>query len=122
MYGCLKAKRLCDNVSLRPDVRLPFSGVHVALQLLEMVKRFMTLRVKSDKEYAALLLNMTQQMEKQEAADYVSTVSKVSPRPGPACPPLLCVVGSRHACSFPSVLVSGGASDGGAGAGHEESR
>lgn len=37
----------------------------------------MTLRVKSDKEYAALLLNMTQQTEKQEAADYISTVSKV---------------------------------------------
>uniref|UniRef100_A0A8C4DV02 non-specific protein-tyrosine kinase n=1 Tax=Dicentrarchus labrax TaxID=13489 RepID=A0A8C4DV02_DICLA len=34
------------------------------------VKRFMTLRVKSDKEYAALLLSMTQQTEKQEAADY----------------------------------------------------
>ncbi|XP_061783168.1 tyrosine-protein kinase Fer isoform X2 [Nerophis lumbriciformis] len=46
------------------------------LKLLEAVKRFMTLRVKSDKEYAALLLNMTQQMEKHEAADYVSTVSK----------------------------------------------
>lgn len=49
-------------------------------QLLETVKRFMTLRVKSDKEYAALLLNMTQQTEKQEAADYISTVSKVTPR------------------------------------------
>lgn len=49
-------------------------------QLLETVKRFMTLRVKSDKEYAALLLNMTQQTEKQEAADYISTVSKVRPR------------------------------------------
>uniref|UniRef100_A0A8D0CUP5 FCH domain-containing protein n=1 Tax=Sander lucioperca TaxID=283035 RepID=A0A8D0CUP5_SANLU len=48
------------------------------LKLLETVKRFMTLRVKSDKEYAALLLSMTQQTEKQEAADYVSTVSKVS--------------------------------------------
>ncbi|XP_029025341.1 tyrosine-protein kinase Fer isoform X4 [Betta splendens] len=36
----------------------------------------MTQRVKSDKEYAALLLGMTQQTEKQEAADYVSTVSK----------------------------------------------
>ncbi|TWW66538.1 Tyrosine-protein kinase [Takifugu flavidus] len=47
------------------------------LKLLETVKRFMTLRVKSDKEYAALLLNMTQQTEKQEAADYISTVSKV---------------------------------------------
>ncbi|XP_054613636.1 tyrosine-protein kinase Fer isoform X1 [Dunckerocampus dactyliophorus] len=46
------------------------------LKLLEAVKRFMTLRVKSDKEYAALLLSMTQQMEKHEAADYVSTVSK----------------------------------------------
>ncbi|XP_072227559.1 tyrosine-protein kinase Fer isoform X4 [Leuresthes tenuis] len=40
------------------------------LKLLETVKRFMTLRVKSDKEYAALLLSMTQQTEKQEAADY----------------------------------------------------
>ncbi|XP_056287991.1 tyrosine-protein kinase Fer isoform X1 [Pseudoliparis swirei] len=46
------------------------------LKLLETVKRFLTLRVKSDKEYAALLLSMTQQTEKQEAADYVSTVSK----------------------------------------------
>lgn len=46
------------------------------LKLLETVKRFMTLRVKSDKEYAALLLSMTQQTEKQEAVDYVSTVSK----------------------------------------------
>ncbi|KAM3873859.1 LOW QUALITY PROTEIN: tyrosine-protein kinase Fer [Diretmus argenteus] len=46
------------------------------LKLLETVKRFMTLRVKSDKEYAALLLNLSQQTEKQEAADYVSTVSK----------------------------------------------
>ncbi|KAI3362533.1 hypothetical protein L3Q82_012835, partial [Scortum barcoo] len=45
------------------------------LKLLETVKRFMTLRVKSDKEYAALLLSMTQQTEKQEAADYISTVS-----------------------------------------------
>lgn len=50
-------------------------------QLLETVKRFMTLRVKSDKEYAALLLNMTQQTEKQEAADYISTVSKVRAQP-----------------------------------------
>ncbi|XP_041666438.1 tyrosine-protein kinase Fer isoform X1 [Cheilinus undulatus] len=46
------------------------------LKLLETVKRFMTLRVKSDKEYAALLLSTTQQTEKQEAADYISTVSK----------------------------------------------
>lgn len=46
------------------------------LKLLETVKRFMTLRVKSDKDYAALLLSMTQQTEKHEAADYVSTVSK----------------------------------------------
>ncbi|XP_041825750.1 tyrosine-protein kinase Fer isoform X2 [Melanotaenia boesemani] len=46
------------------------------LKLLDTVKRFMTLRVKSDKEYAALLLSMTQQTEKQEAVDYVSTVSK----------------------------------------------
>ncbi|MEQ2213808.1 hypothetical protein XENOCAPTIV_021317 [Xenoophorus captivus] len=48
--------------------------------MLETVKRFMTLRVKSDKEYAALLLSLTQQTEKQEAADYVSTVSKSAVR------------------------------------------
>lgn len=46
----------------------------------------MTLRVKSDKEYAALLLGMTQQTEKQEAADYVSTVSKVSRAPPSTSP------------------------------------
>ncbi|KAM9801398.1 tyrosine-protein kinase Fer [Neosynchiropus ocellatus] len=46
------------------------------LKLLETMKRFMTLRVKSDKEYSSLLLSMTQQMEKHEAADYASTVSK----------------------------------------------
>ncbi|XP_071387113.1 tyrosine-protein kinase Fer-like [Centroberyx affinis] len=46
------------------------------LKLLETVKRFMTLRVKSDKEYSALLLNLSQQSEKQEATDYLSTVSK----------------------------------------------
>ncbi|XP_067339438.1 tyrosine-protein kinase Fer isoform X2 [Channa argus] len=51
------------------------------LKLLEMVKRFMTQRVKSDKEYAALLLSMTQQTEKQEAADYISTVSKFWSQP-----------------------------------------
>lgn len=54
-----------------------FCPFNPPLQLLETVKRFMTLRVKSDKEYAALLLNMTQQTEKQEAADYISPVSKV---------------------------------------------
>lgn len=46
------------------------------IKLLETVKRFMSLRVKSDKEYAALLLSLSQQSDKQEAADYVSTVSK----------------------------------------------
>lgn len=57
------------------------TSVCLTPQLLETVKRFMTLRVKSDKEYAALLLNMTQQTEKQEAADYISTVSKVRGQP-----------------------------------------
>ncbi|XP_029920801.1 tyrosine-protein kinase Fer isoform X2 [Myripristis murdjan] len=46
------------------------------LKLLETVKRFMTLRVKSDKEYAALLLSLSQQSERPDTADYVSTVSK----------------------------------------------
>ncbi|XP_048875791.1 tyrosine-protein kinase Fer isoform X1 [Brienomyrus brachyistius] len=49
------------------------------LKLLEMVKRFMTLRVKSDKEYASLLLNISQHVERHDGAsqaDYISTVSK----------------------------------------------
>ncbi|KAM6987144.1 tyrosine-protein kinase Fer isoform 2-T2 [Aplochiton taeniatus] len=49
------------------------------LKLLETVKRFMTLRVKSDKEYASLLLNISQQVDKHDNSfqvDYVSNVSK----------------------------------------------
>ncbi|XP_065140180.1 tyrosine-protein kinase Fer [Paramisgurnus dabryanus] len=49
------------------------------LKLLETVKRFMTLRVKSDKEYASLLLNISQQVDKHDNSsqiDYVSSVSK----------------------------------------------
>ncbi|XP_056434801.1 tyrosine-protein kinase Fer isoform X1 [Gadus chalcogrammus] len=45
------------------------------LKLLETVKRFMTLRVKSDKEYAAMLLNLSRQTENQNP-DYSSTVSQ----------------------------------------------
>lgn len=51
------------------------------LKLLETVKRFMTLRVKSDKEYASLLLNISQQVEKHDNSsqmDYISNVSKVN--------------------------------------------
>uniref|UniRef100_A0A6Q2YWJ4 Tyrosine-protein kinase n=1 Tax=Esox lucius TaxID=8010 RepID=A0A6Q2YWJ4_ESOLU len=49
------------------------------LKLLETVKRFMTLRVKSDKEYASLLLNISQQVDKHDnlsQMDYISNVSK----------------------------------------------
>ncbi|XP_060769295.1 tyrosine-protein kinase Fer isoform X4 [Neoarius graeffei] len=49
------------------------------LKLLETVKRFMTLRVKSDREYASLLLNISQQVDKQDNSSqihYISTVSK----------------------------------------------
>ncbi len=78
---------------------------------METVKRFMTLRVKSDKEYATLLLSMTQQTEKQEATDYVSTVSKVSRLTCPFSPgePMRALASSLSLC--PSVVVSGGASD-----------
>lgn len=62
----------------------------------------MTQRVKSDKEYAALLLSMTQQTEKQEAADYVSTVSKVSSPVG-SDPHLDCVI---SLCFTMSILRS----------------
>uniref|UniRef100_A0AAZ3RER1 FCH domain-containing protein n=1 Tax=Oncorhynchus tshawytscha TaxID=74940 RepID=A0AAZ3RER1_ONCTS len=50
------------------------------LKLLETVKRFMTLRVKSDKEYASLLLNISQQVDKHDNCsqmDYISNVSKL---------------------------------------------
>uniref|UniRef100_A0A8C6TKW5 Tyrosine-protein kinase n=1 Tax=Neogobius melanostomus TaxID=47308 RepID=A0A8C6TKW5_9GOBI len=43
-------------------------------QLLDTVKRFMMQRVKSDKEYSALLLNLSQ--HQQQESDYSSTVSK----------------------------------------------
>uniref|UniRef100_A0AAR2LBC2 Tyrosine-protein kinase n=1 Tax=Pygocentrus nattereri TaxID=42514 RepID=A0AAR2LBC2_PYGNA len=49
------------------------------LKLLETVKRFMTLRVKSDKEYASLLLNICQQVDKHDNSSqihYISTISK----------------------------------------------
>ncbi|XP_062410417.1 tyrosine-protein kinase Fer isoform X1 [Sardina pilchardus] len=49
------------------------------LKLLETVKRFMTLRVKSDKEYASLLFNISQQVDKHDNSSqvhYISTVSK----------------------------------------------
>lgn len=62
----------------------------------------MTLRVKSDKEYAALLLSMTQQTEKQEAADYVSTVSKVRGLTcsfSPDVSDLVSVSGPCHTCT-----------------------
>lgn len=48
------------------------------LKLLETVKRFMTLRVKSDKEYASLLLNISQQVDKHDNSSQVDYNSKVS--------------------------------------------
>uniref|UniRef100_A0AAY4DZH2 Tyrosine-protein kinase n=1 Tax=Denticeps clupeoides TaxID=299321 RepID=A0AAY4DZH2_9TELE len=45
------------------------------LKLLDTVKRFMTLRVKSDKEYSSLLLNISQQVDKHESSQiqYISS-------------------------------------------------
>ncbi|KAI1905298.1 hypothetical protein AGOR_G00014660 [Albula goreensis] len=48
------------------------------LKLLETVKRFMTLRVKSDKEYASLLLNISQQVDKHDNSSQVEYNSKVA--------------------------------------------
>uniref|UniRef100_A0A8C2AQC8 Tyrosine-protein kinase n=1 Tax=Cyprinus carpio TaxID=7962 RepID=A0A8C2AQC8_CYPCA len=45
------------------------------LKLLETVKRFMTLRVKSDKEYASLLLNISQQVDKHDSSSQIQYVS-----------------------------------------------
>ncbi|XP_038626366.1 tyrosine-protein kinase Fer isoform X6 [Tachyglossus aculeatus] len=48
------------------------------LRLLETVKKFMTLRIKSDKEYACTLQNLCSQVDKESTIqmDYVSNVSK----------------------------------------------
>ncbi|OCT98549.1 tyrosine-protein kinase Fer isoform X2 [Xenopus laevis] len=48
------------------------------LRLLETVKKFMSLRIKSDKEYASTLQNLCNQVDKESALplDYISNVSK----------------------------------------------
>ncbi|XP_054842238.1 tyrosine-protein kinase Fer [Eublepharis macularius] len=48
------------------------------LRLLEMVKKFMSMRIKSDKEYASTLQNLCNQVDKESTSqlDYVSNVSK----------------------------------------------
>ncbi|OCU02261.1 hypothetical protein XELAEV_18008022mg [Xenopus laevis] len=48
------------------------------LRLLETVKKFMALRIKSDKEYASTLQNLCNQVDKESAIplDYISNVSK----------------------------------------------
>ncbi|KAM4810273.1 tyrosine-protein kinase Fer isoform 1-T1 [Rhinophrynus dorsalis] len=48
------------------------------LRLLETVKKFMALRIKSDKEYASTLQNLCNQVDKESAPslDYISNVSK----------------------------------------------
>lgn len=49
------------------------------LRLLETVKKFMVLRIKSDKDYASTLQNLCNQVDKESAPqlDYISSVSKV---------------------------------------------
>ncbi|XP_032618510.1 tyrosine-protein kinase Fer isoform X2 [Chelonoidis abingdonii] len=48
------------------------------LRLLETVKKFMAIRVKSDKEYASTLQNLCNQVDKESTSqlDYISNVSK----------------------------------------------
>uniref|UniRef100_A0A9L0TKD6 FER tyrosine kinase n=1 Tax=Equus caballus TaxID=9796 RepID=A0A9L0TKD6_HORSE len=48
------------------------------LRLLETVKKFMALRIKSDKEYASTLQNLCNQVDKESTIqmNYVSNVSK----------------------------------------------
>ncbi|XP_069481578.1 tyrosine-protein kinase Fer isoform X1 [Ambystoma mexicanum] len=48
------------------------------LRLLETVKKFMALRIKSDKEYASTLQNLCNQVDKESASqlEYISNVSK----------------------------------------------
>ncbi|KAM8793430.1 tyrosine-protein kinase Fer-like [Eudromia elegans] len=48
------------------------------LRLLETVKKFMVMRVKSDKEYASTLQNLCNQVDKESSyhLDYISNVSK----------------------------------------------
>ncbi|XP_072272205.1 tyrosine-protein kinase Fer isoform X1 [Pyxicephalus adspersus] len=48
------------------------------LRLLETVKKFMALRIKSDKDYASTLQNLCNQVDKESAPqlDYISSMSK----------------------------------------------
>ncbi|KAG8130859.1 hypothetical protein E2320_017464 [Naja naja] len=48
------------------------------LRLLETVKKFMAMRIKSDKEYASTLQNLCNQVDKESTSqlDYVSNVAK----------------------------------------------
>nr|XP_060617865.1 tyrosine-protein kinase Fer isoform X1 [Anolis sagrei ordinatus]XP_060617866.1 tyrosine-protein kinase Fer isoform X1 [Anolis sagrei ordinatus] len=48
------------------------------LRLLETVKKFMAMRIKSDKEYASTLQNLCNQVDKESTSqlDYISNVSK----------------------------------------------
>ncbi|XP_017825242.1 tyrosine-protein kinase Fer isoform X3 [Callithrix jacchus] len=50
------------------------------LRLLETVKKFMALRIKSDKEYASTLQNLCNQVDKESTVqmNYVSNMSKVT--------------------------------------------
>ncbi|XP_072439738.1 tyrosine-protein kinase Fer isoform X2 [Chiloscyllium punctatum] len=48
------------------------------LKVLETLRKFMSLRVKSDKEYASLLQNVCQQVEKHETSSPVDSLSNVT--------------------------------------------
>uniref|UniRef100_A0A8C9WQW4 Tyrosine-protein kinase n=1 Tax=Scleropages formosus TaxID=113540 RepID=A0A8C9WQW4_SCLFO len=50
------------------------------LKLLETVKRFMTLRVKSDKEYASLLLNISQNVDRHDSVGQKRLISWICPQ------------------------------------------
>ena len=65
------------------------------LRLLETVKKFMALRIKSDKEYASTLQNLCNQVDKESTIqmNYVSNVSKVRR-----------IISSFFVCSFVIVL------------------
>ncbi|KAB0360786.1 hypothetical protein FD754_004942 [Muntiacus muntjak] len=67
------------------------------LRLLETVKKFMALRVKSDKEYASTLQSLCNQVDKETTVqrNYVSNVSKALWLIFSAC---FCLLRGRNSC------------------------
>ncbi|XP_055648955.1 tyrosine-protein kinase Fer-like isoform X7 [Falco peregrinus] len=73
---CLKKMGFGSDLKYSHDALLKLQDWE--LRLLETVKKFMVMRVKSDKEYASTLQNLCNQIDKESTCqlDYISNMSK----------------------------------------------